>query len=115
MATDKTPAEAAPMNSLAALTGGMGHKLEEIKGETVVVSLITFDTRQVHGIGPKGEQLDELEDKDVAFITCDGNVFYTFSDPLIKKLREVKDADLPAVAVFDIKDIAGGRRVWTIS
>jgi hypothetical protein len=115
MATDKTVPAEAPMNSLAALTGGMGHKLEEIKGETVIVSKIVFDTRQVHGISPEGKQLDELEDKEVAFITCDDNVFYTFSDPLIKKLREVREEDLPAVAVFDIKDIAGGRRVWTIS
>lgn len=101
---------------LAELTGGMGQKLEEVRGQSVVVIALTFEVRPVHKLGKKGEQLDELEDKEVCIIECDDErKFYTFSDPLIKKLQGVSPDDLPAVAVFDIKDISGGRRVWTIS
>jgi hypothetical protein len=101
---------------LADLTGSMGHKMEDIKGEQVTVHSIEFDIRQVHKLDDAGRQLDELEDKEVAILTCDnGNRFYTFSAPLIAKLHEVDPAALPALAIFDIKDITGGRRVWTIS
>jgi hypothetical protein len=115
--TAEQPTETKPVRTrLADLTGGIGRKLDEIKGETVTVYAIEFDIRQVHKIDPKGNTLDELEDKEVAIITCENdNRFYTFSAPLLAKLREVDPAALPALAVFDLKDIAGGRRVWTIS
>src|ERR1035437_3399719 len=109
------------VNRLADLTGGMGRKLEDIKGQAVTVTGLEFETREVHKLDPEdGHQLKELESKAVAFIhvedgTDDGSKYYTFSDPLISKLKEVSAEDLPATAVFDIKDIAGGRRVWTIS
>jgi hypothetical protein len=110
--------------TLAELTGGMGQKLEDIKGTQVTVVGLSFEVRQVHKLDKDtGAQLPELEDKDVCFILTEDPLnasgeplkFYTFSDPLIKKLAEVKLEDLPAVAKFDIKDITGGRRVWTIS
>jgi hypothetical protein len=108
--------------SLAELTGGMGQKLEEVKGEEVVVVGLSFETRQVHTLDDNGRQLDALEDKEVCFISVEDPTdaenlrkFYTFSAPLIKKLADVKLEDLPAVATFEIKDISGGRRVWTIS
>jgi hypothetical protein len=102
---------------LAELTGGMGQKLEEIKGKPVTVIALTFEVRPVHKLDPKtGAQMEELEDKEVCIITCEGDArYYTFSTPLITKLQEVDPEDLPAIAVFDIKDISGGRRVWTIS
>lgn len=114
--TEETEAAApAKMARLSDLTGGMGHKLEEIKGVEVVVAAIDFDNRPVHKLDDKGKTLDELEDKDVAIITLDDDrKFYTFSVPLIDKLREVDQSALPVLAKFDIKDIAGGRRVWTI-
>ena len=113
MTENETPA--APRR-LAELTGGMGQKLEEIKGQTVVVTALTFEVRHVHKLDPKsGKTMDELEDKEVAIITTEGDKkYYTFSAPLIAKLTEVNAEDLPAVAVFDIKDISGGKRVWTI-
>jgi len=113
------PAPEAPeevTTRLSDLTGGMGHKLEDIKGEQVTVYAIAFDLRQVHKLDDNGRQMDELEEKEVAIITCENeNRFYTFSAPLIAKLHEVDPAALPALAIFDIKDITGGRRVWTIS
>jgi hypothetical protein len=102
---------------LSELTGGMGEKLEAIKGSEVVVAAIEFETRPVHKLDPKtGAQLDELEDKEFALITTeDGHRYYTLSAPLIVKLKGVDPEELPAVATFDLKDIPGGRRVWTIS
>jgi hypothetical protein len=121
---EPTEVVAARRKSLAELTGGMGQKLEDIKGTQVTVVGLSFEIRQVHALDKTtGAQLPELEDKEVCFIlttdplNAEGEPlkFYTFSDPLIKKLSEVKIEDLPAVAKFDIKDISGGRRVWTIS
>jgi hypothetical protein len=121
---DTAPEAAAHRKTLAELTGGMGQKLEDIKGTQVKVVGLSFETRQVHKLDKTtGAQLPELEDKEVCFILTEDPMnaeseplkFYTFSDPLIKKLSEVQLEDLPALATFDIKDISGGRRVWTIS
>jgi hypothetical protein len=111
---DTTPVKA---RSLAEITGAMGAKLETIKGEKVTVTNLTFDVRDVHKLDDNGRQLDELESKEVVFIwTGPETRYYSFSQPLIDKLKEVDiKADLPAEATFDIKDISGGRRVWTIS
>ena len=89
--------------------------MEEIKGETVTVFSFEFVTRPVHKLNDAGQRMEELEDKEIAIITVEnGNRFYTMSEPLIAKLKEVDVDELPALAKFDIKDTAGGRRVWTI-
>jgi len=103
---------------LSELTGGLGKKLEEVKGEEVTVLSVEFETRPVHKLDKKGQPTEELEDKEFAILTLAGEPplrVYTLSAPLIVKLHMVAEEDLPAVAVFDIKDIPGGRRVWTIS
>jgi len=113
--TADTTEEAPVTKRLGDLTGGIGNKLEQIKGETVTVYSIEFTNRPVHALDEAGRTTDALVDKDIAILTCDnGNRFYTLSEPLIGKLREIDQDELPALAVFNLKEISGGRRVWTI-
>jgi hypothetical protein len=95
---------------LAALASGMGAKLETVADVEVTVVALSFETRPVRNLNTQ-----ELEDKDIGFITLDdGEMYYTFSAPLIEKLHGIDAADLPALAVFHKKDLPSGHSVWTI-
>jgi hypothetical protein len=126
---NETPTEpvVAPSTRLADLAGGMGKKIADIKGRQVTVEAITFDTRQVRALKdedpseehPDGIREGDLVVRNVATITVTqpadaAGDYYTFSDPLIDKLRRVNAEDLPAVAIFNLVDIDRGQRVWTI-
>jgi hypothetical protein len=107
--------------SLAELAGGMGKKLEAIEGQTVMVTGLTFDSREVRALRDdpeRGWSKGDLVTRDVAFIaTGDGEQYYTFSEPLIDKLKAIDTAALPAEGVFRRVDLTGdrqGQRVWTI-
>ena len=116
VAIDETGADTpAPVTKrLGDLTGGIGHLQADRIGTATVFSF-EFVTRPVHKLNDAGQRMEELEDKEIAIITVEnGNRFYTMSEPLIAKLKEVDVEELPALAKFDIKDTAGGRRVWTI-
>jgi len=114
---------------LADLAGGMGKKVESIKGKEITVTAIEISTREVRSLNdeepseehPNGVREGDLITKKVAFISSDetdsaGNPqrYYTFSDPLISKLEGIDNEALPLLAIFNLVDIPGGKRAWTI-
>jgi hypothetical protein len=120
IATGVTPSP----TRLADLAGGIGKKLELIKGKEVTVTSIEVTMRDVRAIDPDENGEFPIEQRDLAIITVQPQPgfedhpperYYTFARPLIEKLKAVPAESLPAVAVFEIEDIKGGRRVWTIS
>jgi hypothetical protein len=114
---------------MAEIAGGMGKKIETIAGQDVLVTAITFDTRSIHSLNDDpdaGVKRGDLVDREVAFIEVAPQVgfedhgpeqYYTWSAPLIEKLRAVAAAEdgLPSVANFNKIDLADGRTAWTIS
>jgi hypothetical protein len=110
---------------LADLAGGIGKKIETIAGQEVTVTAIEITIRDVRALeNDRGVTPGTLEAKDVAIITVAPQPgfedhgperYYTFSGPLVGKLREIQPEDLPAVATFRKEKIAGGREAWTIS
>lgn len=104
--------------SLAELAGGMGKKLETIEGKQVIVQAIAFETREVRALNADAEagvEVGDLVEKAVVFITLDDEQqYYSFSEPLIDKLKRISADDLPAFGVFTRADIGGGKRAWTI-
>jgi len=116
------PGETNKPTRLAELAGGIGHKIEDIKGQEVTVYGIEITVRKVRALKDepeKGISQDDLVDREVAIFTADigdgvENRYYTFSEPLINKVRDIAPSSLPTLAIFDLKDIGGGRRVWTI-
>lgn len=114
---------------MAEIAGGMGKKIETIQGQDVLVTAITFDTRPIHSLNDDpeaGVKRGDLVNREVAFIEVapqagfedhGPELYYTWSAPLIEKLRVVvATADgLPSVANFNKIDLADGRTAWTIS
>lgn len=120
-----------PPRRTAEIAGGMGKKIETIAGQDVTVVGITFDTRKIHSLNDDPEadppvKRGDLVDRVVAFISVapqagfeehGPEMYYTWSSPLIEKLRIVAAAEdgFPSVANFNKIDLPDGRTAWTIS
>jgi hypothetical protein len=111
---------------LADLAETFGEKLESIEGEVVLLRSVTFTQREVANLEPftdenpeDGSTLKTVAILSVSFSDAPDSVekFYTFSTPLIDRLRVIdgKEGALPAVSRFERKSFDGGRkRVWSI-
>lgn len=105
---------------LADIAEVFGEKLEAIEGQRVVVTRVDFTTREV-AEDPSDPDSPTVV-KSVAIIHArplghpdvDPDRFYTFSAPLINKLRDIGPR-LPARATFERIPFDGGRKqVWSI-
>jgi hypothetical protein len=115
------PAQEPVYGDLADFAEVFGEKLETIEGDRVLVRSLRLTTREVDSLAEDAQE-GETEVKEVLILTVSPEsqleveeLYYTFSAPLINKMKGVSPDLFPLWARFEKRSFDGGRKqVWSI-
>ena len=108
---------------LGEAAGSLGRPLAEIEGESVVVIGLAIDSehkvRSLTDDAERGIRKGELVQRDCVIITVEssdprGTRYFSFSGPLVDRLRTVDPDELPMDARFFKKDLDNGQSTWDV-
>jgi len=115
------PTPVAEYGDLADYAEVFGEKLDTIEGDRVLVRGVRLTTREVVSLAEDAQEGD-TEVKEVLILTVSPEnqleveeLYYTFSAPLISKMKGVAPDLFPLWARFEKRSFDGGRKqVWSI-